>query len=334
MLLHSWLMVKVFLVATVTGMIVTNILEYTGYLKRVSKGSSLGLPIFWGYDGNVIGGLMLGSGMALSGSCPGTVFAQFGTGIPTAKYVLLGGITAAFLIALMHKIFNRTTHGRFLEKCDTPTIDRALSVPMLYVTIAALLIVGLAVGLLERVFPFSSEFTSTLQIAKISPIKGVLEAMRAIAWPPVFAGVFIGLLQIPSILLLNQFMGTSSCYVSAASLITRMFTKGVTLTFPYFTDFVTPQSFGQVGYALGIMLGSYLSVAYSKFVPPSDSFNVSPATSYFGGMFLIMGARLAGGCTSGHGISGMARLGVSSIVTVGCMFAGGIATARIMLSCV
>ncbi len=36
---------------------------------------------------------------------------------------------------------------------------------------------------------------------------------------------------------------------------------------------------------------------------------------------------MAGGCTSGHGLSGMALLSLQSLLGVPAMFAGGIATA-------
>ena len=45
------------------------------------------------------------------------------------------------------------------------------------------------------------------------------------------------------------------------------------------------------------------------------------------GFVLLIGARLAGGCTSGHGISGIAQFAVSSMIAVAAMFAGGIVTA-------
>ena len=44
-----------------------------------------------------------------------------------------------------------------------------------------------------------------------------------------------------------------------------------------------------------------------------------------------LGARIAGGCTSGHGISGMAQLSVGSMVAVAAMFAGGILTATLLM---
>jgi hypothetical protein len=40
-----------------------------------------------------------------------------------------------------------------------------------------------------------------------------------------------------------------------------------------------------------------------------------------------MGARWAGGCTSGHGISGTLQLAVSSWLAAAAFFAGGIITA-------
>jgi len=45
---------------------------------------------------------------------------------------------------------------------------------------------------------------------------------------------------------------------------------------------------------------------------------------------MAFGARMAGGCTSGHGISGTMQLSVGSWVAVVCFFAGGIATALLM----
>jgi hypothetical protein len=45
---------------------------------------------------------------------------------------------------------------------------------------------------------------------------------------------------------------------------------------------------------------------------------------------LGLGARWAGGCTSGHGISGTLQLAVSSWVAAGCFFAGGILTAKLI----
>ncbi|RMZ23294.1 hypothetical protein D0859_12674 [Hortaea werneckii] len=53
--------------------------------------------------------------------------------------------------------------------------------------------------------------------------------------------------------------------------------------------------------------------------------SASTFSSLLSGFLLVFGARLGGGCTTGHGISGMSSLGVSSFVSVSSMFGGGIA---------
>ncbi len=45
---------------------------------------------------------------------------------------------------------------------------------------------------------------------------------------------------------------------------------------------------------------------------------------FIGGILMAFGARLAGGCTSGHGISGTLQLSLASWVSLLCFFIGGI----------
>lgn len=57
----------------------------------------------------------------------------------------------------------------------------------------------------------------------------------------------------------------------------------------------------------------------------SPSIAVMPIESFGGGFLLVFGSRLAAGCTSGHGISGMGSLATGSYIAVAAMFAGAIA---------
>ena len=54
------------------------------------------------------------------------------------------------------------------------------------------------------------------------------------------------------------------------------------------------------------------------------------AYAFLGGAIIMYGARLAGGCTSGHGISGGLQLAVSSWLFLGVMFATGLAASAIL----
>jgi uncharacterized membrane protein YedE/YeeE len=55
------------------------------------------------------------------------------------------------------------------------------------------------------------------------------------------------------------------------------------------------------------------------------------AVAFAAGFVMLFGARIADGCTSGHGLSGVAQLAVGSIVAVTAMFIGGIAAGRLLM---
>ena len=54
------------------------------------------------------------------------------------------------------------------------------------------------------------------------------------------------------------------------------------------------------------------------------------AVGFLGGGLMAFGARLAGGCTSGHGISGAMQLSFGSWIALQGFFVGGIATAMLL----
>ena len=50
--------------------------------------------------------------------------------------------------------------------------------------------------------------------------------------------------------------------------------------------------------------------------------------AFAGGFLILFGARLAGGCTSGHVLSGVSQLAISGMVFAAGVFASGIVVAR------
>ena len=54
------------------------------------------------------------------------------------------------------------------------------------------------------------------------------------------------------------------------------------------------------------------------------------AVAFLGGFIVLYGARLAGGCTSGHMMSGMMQTAVSGYLFTGGAFAAAIITARLV----
>ena len=163
------------------------------------------------------------------------------------------------------------------------------------------------------------------------------------AWSPYVAGVVIGLLQVPAFLLIETALGASSSYVTIGGMVASWIDPSA-LKIDYVARHVaaTGKNWWQVALVIGIAIGAFVSMKLSgaRRAPISPIWqralgSRSPAVRYavafVGGFVLLLGARIADGCTSGHGLSGMAQLAVGSTVAVAAMFAGGIATATLLL---
>ena len=97
----------------------------------------------------------------------------------------------------------------------------------------------------------------------------------------------------------------------------------------------------QVAMVVGIVAGAFLSMRASgarrRAISPVwqravgiESLSRRAPMAFAGGFIMVLGARIADGCTTGHGLSGIAQLAVGSTVAVAAMFAGAIATALLM----
>ena len=163
------------------------------------------------------------------------------------------------------------------------------------------------------------------------------------SWSPYVAGIVIGLLQIPAFLLIETALGASSSYVTVGGLIASWIDPSI-LKIDYVAKHValTGKNWWQVALVTGIAIGALISMKLSgaRRQAISPIWNralgsASPARRYVvafaAGFIMLFGARIADGCTSGHGLSGTAQLAVGSMVAVAAMFAGGIATALVLL---
>lgn len=163
------------------------------------------------------------------------------------------------------------------------------------------------------------------------------------AWSPYVAGILIGLLQIPAFLIIETALGASSSYVTVGAWIASLVDPSL-LKIDYVARHVSAnaKNLWQVALVGGIGLGALLSMKMSGAVRVpispiwsralgSSSKNLRYAVAFVAGFLMLFGARLADGCTSGHGLSGMAQLSVGSTVAVAAMFTGGIATGLLLL---
>ncbi len=139
-------------------------------------------------------------------------------------------------------------------------------------------------------------------------------------WSPYVSGILVGLLQIPSFLLVSTSLGTS-----------RVFTW-LSCTGDY--SVIPEKTVWQIGVGFGIIIGAYFSSKLSQTSRPviahfwsksfiTNSYKKRFLMAFIGGMVFTLGAQLATGCTSGNGVSGIALLQVGSFIVIASMFAGG-----------
>ena len=168
----------------------------------------------------------------------------------------------------------------------------------------------------------------------------MLDYFTQVTWSPYIAGAGIGVLSCLAFLLSDRPLGCSAGYIKARGFIGKLINKERVAGMEFYQEIVP-----QVDWAFmiipGIMIGAFFSAVLSGrfhifWVPAmwGTTFGFNPVirilVALAGGILLGLGASWAGGCTSGHGISGSIQLSLASIITAGCFFAGGIATAFVI----
>jgi uncharacterized membrane protein YedE/YeeE len=139
----------------------------------------------------------------------------------------------------------------------------------------------------------------------------------------------------------NKPLGASTAYARVAGMLGALVAPKHTKSLKYYEE-NKPVIDWEVMLVAGVILGAFLSAwqgneLTGEWLPKmwearfgDDTIGLRWLAALSGGMLMAFGARLAGGCTSGHGISGTMQLSVGSWIAVICFFASGIATAMLM----
>ncbi|KAI6709656.1 hypothetical protein JHW43_007815 [Diplocarpon mali] len=299
MRLSDFHMLKTFLAASASSaiaIILTNKYNISSCKARTPATVNLFSP----FDGNILGGAALGFGMALTGACPGTLIPQLVAGVRSGPPVLLGGLLGGILFSKFGKPLLAKVRNRDLV--DKPTVFQSLEMTQGDATAIYEALCIAVIGSLARFFPDG---------------EGLLV-------PSVVGGMLIGVSQGASLLLTGGTLGISGAYEQLGDLFwwaAQSAVEGGKKPRP---------SIRATSFALGTVLGSWGLFEYLGLTIPSSELEIGPFRAVLGGILLTFGSRIAGGCTSGHGISGMSQLSVASIVTVTSIFGGGIALAALI----
>lgn len=159
----------------------------------------------------------------------------------------------------------------------------------------------------------------------------ILTDAAPIHW--VLAGLAIGAITLTLLYVGNRRLGVSTGFENICSLVVHT---------PYFTrEALTSSNNWRLPLLGGLVLGGVISAAMA------GGWNTTWALGMFdseigwghggkliwmfvGGLFIGFGTRLAGGCTSGHGIFGMSNLELPSIISTISFMSAGIVTTNLL----
>ncbi len=157
---------------------------------------------------------------------------------------------------------------------------------------------------------------------------------------PYLAGALAGVVSVASVFLTGNFVGASTTFARLGAGLWGLIAPEHSASLAYFVKYPFAVDW-QLLFLVGIFIGSLLSSTvngtfFIDAVPElwRERFGARPwprlAVAFVGGILAAFGARMAGGCPSGHGLSGLMQLSVSGLVSLFAFFLGGVVMARII----
>lgn len=173
-----------------------------------------------------------------------------------------------------------------------------------------------------------------------------LNPLQQKRWSPYVVGAGIGMLSWLTFGWMDASLGTSTSLVHGAAVILDLVAPAQ-VTGPTPNAVIgaelakNPLIDWQFALVIGVAIGAWASSRLSgdtvtECVPSlwqwrfGGSKAVRYTAAFASGAVMAFGARMAGGCTSGHGISGGLQLAVSSWIFFLATFAAGVATALVL----
>jgi len=226
-----------------------------------------------------------------------------GSGIVYSLFTCLGGLIGTYFYYIV--IHEHVSKEKQPEKSWLlRRLSDLIHVPSVIVhAIFGVVLLGVAIGL-EFAVPWKTDLpTDLLERGTVDPDEATGNFLGLVAWPPSATGAGVGLLQFCFLFFLEKSLGASSAFTVVAAQICRIEPIGKAL--PSLNSFAYGlKNYVAVLFALGAIGGSAISSGLSHTIPLGEEYGTNVLSSILGGFLLLVGARCAGGCTSGQGISG------------------------------
>ena len=300
-MLNNLAVVKAILMAIGVGAILLSIEIGLGFASYHTK------PLILG--GIMFGGLIFGAGMAILGYCPGTLPVSLGEGSLDALIGILGGLVAGLVFTIILPFI----HGILGPDFGDITLKSLFGGNLILFFVLVFIISGIFIALSLWLHP--------------------IEKVKDLKW--LFAGIGIAVLNAIVFLTIvtDRLLGASTAYPYIGDLLTG------TTSNDYFSKIKGPGQWELIFLAGSFFSGFVLSLIRRDFKlilihqnwkkHKGNSSYKRIIWAFTGGFLIIIGSRMAGGCTSGHIISGGMQLAASSLLFAFFVFTGLLVTGRL-----
>jgi hypothetical protein len=165
------------------------------------------------------------------------------------------------------------------------------------------------------------------------------------SWSPYVVGALIGVLSWFAFATADKPIGITTAFEHTAALAERAVVPELEQKNEYFAAKQAEGNSPKIGWewmlVVGVFVGALVSAGLSGdrtrlSVPPLWASRFGPSktkrlvAAFFSAALMMFGARLAQGCTSGHGISGTLQFAISSWMFISVAFGVAIVTAVLM----
>lgn len=258
--------------------------------------------------GILLGGIIFGIGMAILGYCPGTLAVSFGEGSLDALAGIIGGLLGGWVFTLILPGI-KSILGPNLGAVSLRSVIGAEILFFLLVLIFSILLLWFAFWLHKR------------------------EGAKDYKW--LYAGIGLAILNAIVFLTVvsNRPIGASTTYPYLADLIAGLKNND------YFQIIHKPGHWELIFLSGAFLAGLIISLLRKEFKLTlihsnwqkykNDSKGSRLIWALVGGFVLIFGARMAGGCTSGHILSGGMQIAFSSLIFGVFVFLGLVLTGKL-----
>lgn len=298
-MLKDLTMAKAIATAIGLGIVLVNIEIALGFASYHVK------PLLLG--GILIGGILFGIGMAVLGYCPGTMPVSMGEGSLDA----FTGFAGAIVAGILYSVAVPSIKSFLGPDLGQPSLASSFAGPVFY-----LLVIIIGIALIYAAFILN-------KFDKDSSFRWLISG---IALAVLTAGIFLHTV-------FDRVLGASSLYPVLGDKIAGLTDNA------YFKSLESSGKWEMYFLAGAFLSGLVLSLIRGDFKLifihenwrryKNDSTTSRLLWSFVGGFLLITGARMAGGCTSGHIISGGMQLALSSWIFAAAVFGSFLVTGRL-----